>query len=252
MTTPLRVASFNIRTSRGPDGLNAWRFRRRRALAAIRRLNADVTGLQEVRPDQLGFLRQALPDSSLIGEGRDADGGGENALVVVRPPWRVDGADTRWLSAEPDRPGSKGWDAGLPRVATITELSHGAARVVVANTHLDHQGVQARVEGMRLIVEWLSGYDAPGVVLGDLNEVPGSAVTQVLVDAGYLDALPADAGGTEHSFTGARDRKRIDHIFVAPSIRVRRGWVDYGPGRPVPRWRLPSDHWPVAADLELP
>lgn len=252
MTTPLRVASFNIRTSRGADGWNSWPLRRRRALAVIRRLDADVTGLQEVRPDQLAYLTRVLPDRTLVGDGRDADGGGEHALVAVRSPWRIGASRTRWLSDEPDRPGSKGWDAGLPRVATAVELSHGPARVAVVNTHLDHQGARARVEGVRLIVDWLSALPIPGVVLGDLNEVPDSDVTRVLTDAGYVDALPPDAGGTEHSFTGARDRKRIDHIFVAPSITVRRGWVDYGPAATPSRRRLPSDHWPVVADLELP
>jgi endonuclease/exonuclease/phosphatase family metal-dependent hydrolase len=67
-----RVASFNIRTSRGRDGRNRWRRRRETCLAAIRGFAADVAGLQEVRPDQLEDLRRAFPVATVVGPGVEA------------------------------------------------------------------------------------------------------------------------------------------------------------------------------------
>jgi endonuclease/exonuclease/phosphatase family metal-dependent hydrolase len=68
-----------------------------------------------------------------------------------------------------------------------------------------------------------------------------------LTAAGFADPLPLDAGGTEHSFTGATDRKRIDFVLAGPGVSVTAARIDH----PRPFGRLPSDHWPVLADVEL-
>jgi len=243
----LRVASFNIRTSRARDGANGWRRRRDVCLTAIREFSADVVGLQEVRPDQLADLRRAFPAATIVGAGRDADGGGEHASVLVAPGgWHVESSETRWLSPSPTHAGSQGWDAGLPRVVTLVRLRRGAASLGVANTHFDHQGALARERSAGLIAGWLNHEpERPWVVLGDLNEVPGSPPLRMLTDAGYTDVLPPDAGGTEHAFTGATDRSRIDYVLIGPGIDVSAAWISHHR----PQARLPSDHWPVLADL---
>lgn len=247
MAEQLRVASFNIRTSRGRDGANRWRRRRDACLAAIRELSADIVGLQEVRPDQLDDLRHAFPAATILGAGRDADGGGEHASVLIQPGgWMVESSETRWLSPIATRPGSRGWDAALTRVATLVRLRRGAARLGVANTHFDHRGTVARACSATLIAEWLDEErDRPWVVLGDLNDDPSSPPLRLLADAGYTDTLPLDAGGTEHAFTGATDRTRIDYVLTGPGVEVRAAGISHHR----PGGRLPSDHWPVLADL---
>jgi endonuclease/exonuclease/phosphatase family metal-dependent hydrolase len=82
-------------------------------------------------------------------------------------------------------------------------------------------------------------------VLGDLNAPPGSPPLRLLADAGYADALPPNAGGTEHAFTGATDRTRIDYVLTGPGVQVAAAWI----GHDRPAGRLPSDHWPVLADV---
>ena len=158
----------------------------------------------------------------------------------------VESSDTRWLSPTPTRPGSRGWDANLARVVTLVRLRRGATRLGVANTHFDHQGPVARERSAALIVEWLDQErELPWVVLGDLNDQPGSAPLRVLAAAGYTDALPPDAGGTEHAFTGAIDHTRIDFVLAGPGVEVSAAWISHDR----PHGRLPSDHWPVLADL---
>lgn len=249
MAEQLRAASFNIRSSRAPDGRNRWRRRRDVCVAAIRDLSADVVGMQEVRPDQLADLRRAFPAATILGTGRDADGGGEHASVLIAPGgWLVESSETRWLSATPTRPGSRGWDADLPRVLTLVRLHRGAARLGVANTHFDHRGAVAREHSAALIAEWLTDEaDRPWVVLGDLNAVPDSPPLRLLADAGYTDALPVDAGGTEHTFSGSTDRTRIDYVLTGPGVSVSAAWISHH----CPQGRLPSDHWPVLADLMI-
>jgi endonuclease/exonuclease/phosphatase family metal-dependent hydrolase len=247
LTEQLRVASFNIRTSNGRDGRDRWRRRRAACIAAIHGFSADIVGLQEVRPDQLEDLRHAFPRAPIVGAGRDEDGGGEHANILVPSGrWHVESNETRWLSPEPSRPGSRGWDAELPRVVTLARLRCGTTRLGVANTHFDHRGAAAREGSAALIADWLDQErELPWVVLGDLNDVPDSPPLRVLADAKYTDALRPDAGGTEHAFTGATDRTRIDYVLAGPGVRVAAAWISHDR----PQGRLPSDHWPVLADL---
>lgn len=259
----LRVATFNIRNSSAADGDDSWVLRREAAAAAIEALAADVVGLQEVLPDQLEYLRERFAQYEIVGVGRDDGvGAGEHSVVMVAPgDWQLESHETRWLSAEPAMPGSVGWDADLPRIATLARLQHtggalqpasGAAQrtsVGIVNTHYDHLGEIARVESSKLIDRWtLAEPDRHWVVLGDLNAEPGSAPLKALTGAGWLDAVPADAGGTFHDFLGtAPQSERIDHILIGKSWRV----VDAKVADHRPAGRLPSDHWPVVATLEL-
>ena len=248
----LRVATFNIRNSSAPDGDNAWPVRREATVSAIKALDAEVVGLQEVLPDQLDYLRDQFAGWQLVGAGRD-DGvhAGEHSVVLIRPgDWQVESDETRWLSAEPSTPGSVGWDAHLTRIATLVRLTHAdGTRVGVANTHYDHAGEIARVESSRLLAQWIA--EEPTlhwILMGDLNATPDSAPLKALTAAGLLDAVPATEGGSEHGdFTGATDLDRIDHILTDDSWRV----VDAHVSHYRPDGRLPSDHWPVVATLEL-
>ena len=248
MAERLRVASFNIRTSRGRDGRNRWWRRRDICLAAIRGLAADIVGLQEVRPIQLAALRRSFRDATIVGAGRDADGRGEHASVLIQNGgWIVESSETRWLSATPDRPGSIGWDARLTRIVTLVRLRRGTTTLGLANTHFDFTA-SAKQRSAALIVRWLAEEaDRPWIVLGDLNSVPDSPPLRLLADAGYVDPFPADAGGTHHAFTGATDRTRIDYVLAGPGVRITNAWISHDR----PRGRLPSDHWPVVADVTI-
>jgi endonuclease/exonuclease/phosphatase family metal-dependent hydrolase len=247
MADRIRVASFNIHTSNGWDGRNHWTLRRRACAAAIRGFEADVVGLQEVRPNQLAYLRSAFPQATIVGAGRDADGGGEHASVLVASEgWQVESSETRWLSETPDRAGSRGWGADLPRVVTLVKLRRDTTVLGVANTHFDHASKQARERSASLLAEWLLlERDRPWVVLGDLNAKPNSTPLRTLAAASFTDTLSRDAGGTEHAFTGSKDRTRIDYVLIGPGVQVSSAWIAH----PRPDGRLPSDHWPVLADL---
>jgi endonuclease/exonuclease/phosphatase family metal-dependent hydrolase len=240
----LRVATFNIRNSSAPDGDDSWPVRREATVAAIEELAADVVGLQEVLPDQLDYLRERFSGWGIVGAGRD-DGlaAGEHSVVMVRPgSWTVASYETRWLSPTPEMPGSVGWDADLTRIATLVRIESADQQVGVLNAHYDHLGEVARLESSRLLDQWATP-DHPWILMGDLNAEPGSPPLKVLTDAGWIDTLPADAGGTFHDFTAVAD-ERIDHILIKQLDVVEAAVSHHRPGG-----RLPSDHWPVVATL---
>lgn len=243
----LRVASFNIRRAHAWEVRRGWWSRRPAVVSVIRGLAADVVGVQEARPRQVRDLRRAFPSAVVVGAGRDRDGGGEHTPVLVDSRVLTVASDeTWWLSDSPHVAGSVGWDAALPRIATLVRVAHGVKRIGIVNTHLDASGALARQHGAHMIAERIASEpDRAWVVVGDFNDVAGSPPLRAFTDAGLTDALAHVAGGTEHGYTGALDRTRIDHILVGPGIDVVAAHID----RARPRGRLASDHWPVVADL---
>ena len=118
-------------------------------ITLARGLNFDVVAKGVETHAQRDFLAEKLPGYAVFSAGRD-DGkdAGESAAVFYRKERfeKLDGGHF-WLSETPDVPGSKGWDAALPRVATWVRLKDRAAPdrppVLFLNTHLDHRGAAA-------------------------------------------------------------------------------------------------------------
>ena len=213
-----RVASYNIRNGRAFDWGNSWPLRRSATAATIEHVAADIVGLQEVYRFQYRWLHKRLVGFAGTWAGRNQDGrAGEGCPILVR-------------SAR----------------ATIAKVTVDGATLQVVNTHLDSRSVEHRRASVDQLVTWLDPA-LPRAVLGDFNVDPDDAVFTPLLEAGLSHALPPDAGGSDHRFTGATDGRRLDHILVSDDITVVHAEV----ARPQPGGRLGSDHWPVVADLRL-
>lgn len=269
----IRAVSFNIRFAGNQTGERSWAERLPLVVAAIRATDADVLGLQEAERRQINDLLEALPEYAFAGVGRD-DGrdGGEFSPILYRHA-RFDLLDQRtfWFSETPERPGSRGWGANLPRICTTALLLEVSTnrRLRVFNVHLDHQSDYSRLRSVELLAQAIFDtrqIGTPVAVLGDFNAQPDSPALGYLVgrrrtatdDAnrsipaspGLLDALtalpPADQqAGTFHNFTGTAQGQRIDHVLVDRSIRVRSAFID----RSSEGGRFPSDHFAVGAVL---
>jgi endonuclease/exonuclease/phosphatase family metal-dependent hydrolase len=244
----LRVATFNIRNGRAFDGWNSWPFRRTATLEAIRSLDADVIGLQEAFGFQLRWLARRLPGYDVAGVGRSRRSRGEHCPVLVRSSRaRVVEHSTRWFGPTPERPGTRLPGAAFPRIVTTAVLDVDGTTVHVVNTHLDARSPENRRAALTQVAAAVDP-SRPTIVMGDLNAAPTDPELAPLLDAGLRPALGSGAGGTNHDFSGRTDGRRIDHIFVSDHVRVvHADVVVVRPGG-----RLPSDHWPVVAQLQLP
>ena len=236
MTDTLVVASFNIRNGRAFDGWNSWPFRRGATAAALRALDADVVGLQEVYRFQLRYLLRKVPGYKAAGSGRNRGGDGEHTPVLVRG--RVLAHATRWFDVD---------GARFPRIATTARVEVGGNELTFTSTHLDERSAARRRESAAQLLRWLADVEGPHVIAGDFNDTLDDTMFTTFADAGFRSALPDDAPGTTHHFTGRTDGRRIDHILVSPSIEV----LDAAVVTDRPDERLPSDHWPVVARLRL-
>ncbi len=123
-----------------------------------------------------------------------------------------------------------------------------------AVTHLDHLGHEARLEQAKILAEWFGRRPGPRVLMGDFNDVPGSAVHRVLTapETGLRDTWQAllrgedEASMTHHNFFGVPQQCRMDWVLASPEFRV----IDAVVVRANREGRYPSDHFPYAVELD--
>jgi endonuclease/exonuclease/phosphatase family metal-dependent hydrolase len=225
----------------------------------LRRHAPDLFGVQEAQDVQINYLTQELPHYRSIGVGRD-DGvtRGEYAAIFYNAeryiPLRH---ETFWLSETPSLPGSLGWDANNIRICTWGEFQRRGSTdsVFCFNTHLDHMGLQAQLEGTRLILHKIAQVagDRPVILTGDFNCTPGSAPYKLITEGEEVVRMddahaisrtpPTGPQWTFHGFTPP-GQKIIDFIFVRNMTVNSFAFVD-------DHWdgRYPSDHLPVMAEF---
>ena len=255
----LRVMTFNVRLQTDSDDENDWPERRDIAASMIRFHQADIIGVQEAYRGMIGDLEQRLPGYGWVGVGT-IDGGAEGAFNPIF--WRRSRLEllrweTLWLSETPNVPGA-GWDAEFSRTATCAvfrEMTSGET-IHVFNTHFDHAGANARVKSAGLLAVQVSilPEDARVVVLGDFNCNGASEPVQALLHGTTLsnarDISLHGHHGPSGSFTGFAGPQytgpALDHIFVRGVTVQQHGTLpDHFDGR------LPSDHFPVLAEILL-
>ena len=260
----INVMSFNIRLPHTGDGIHFWDHRRPHAVSIIRYHEIDLMGLQEAFRRQLDELISDLPEYDWFGVCR-TDGtnhpspDNEFSAILYRKNRfeRLDG-NTFWLSQTPDKTGSVGWDAALPRIVTWAKFSDRQTGKIFFhfNTHFDHIGDTARHESAKLLVnqiERIAG-NAPVIITGDFNcgetDLPYLTITS---DSTFRDAInssktphhgPAATFASNFQITGLIDH-RIDFIFANKQIEVLRHAIlsDSWKGN------LASDHLPVVAEV---
>ncbi len=261
---PIRVMTFNIRLNTPADSTNAWPNRKDLAARLIQFHDADLVGMQEALPDQVTDLADRLPDFGWIGVGRD-DGksGGEYCPIFYRKNrFRILENGTFWLSETPDSV-SRGWDAACNRIVTWAKFKdrNSNQTFYLFNTHLDHLGQIARRESALLIKRRIRSVAKkfPVVLIGDFNATPDSEPIRILltpepawhlIDSKWISKLPHY--GPSYTFTGFDPTPKpswdpIDYIFVTPDVNV----VKHATLSDIQDGHLPSDHYPVFAEIEL-
>lgn len=251
----LKVMTYNIRYDNPGDGVNQWSNRKEKVADLIRSHDPDLVGLQEVLIHQLRDLATLLPEFDYYGIGRD-DGkekGEFSAIFVRRKRLEVLKDSTFWLSPTPDVPGSKGWDALLPRVATWVHLrdKESQKEIRYLNTHFDHRGVLARTKSAELILKYLepiSRKKIPLIMTGDLNVERDTETFRVLTASKLLlDSKPKNNNDPTACGFEVANRKcvGIDYVLHSKETKLKTYKVlNDNDGK-----YYPSDHLPVVVEL---
>jgi endonuclease/exonuclease/phosphatase family metal-dependent hydrolase len=255
----LKVATYNLRMDTPADSANAWSYRKEAVKALIRYHDFDLVGTQE------GFLHQLqdiceLPGYAYIGAGRDdgKDAGEHSAILYKTDKFTVVESGNFWLRETPDTPGL-GWDATCcNRICSWARFHENGsgAEFYFFNVHFDHQGVVARQESGKLMIQKITeiAADSPVIVTGDFNSTPETeqikALSAFLSDSrSVTEQSPYGPKGTfNRRFSNPIGDNRIDYIFVNAAFHVNKYAVltDY---RVFPFY--PSDHQPVVVELSL-
>ncbi|KAF9542571.1 hypothetical protein EC957_001864 [Mortierella hygrophila] len=257
----IRLYTHNIRYATSYPFKNElpWSHRAPLVIASIRlhtRHNPQsLICLQEVLHSQLLDILEGLgPEWAHVGVGRD-DGqkAGEYSPILFRYSiWAIEKVKSIWLSETPEVP-SKGWDGSNKRILTSVLLRHWETGVVVLglNTHLDDQGVVARLESGKIILKHIAEQQ---------QHTPDEEAYKHLTTASSsLRDLRNTVGkseryGHDNTFTGFEsrpvDQKRIDFLFLSKGG----GWKLDGYGVLETRFEdgvFSSDHRPVVGDVSL-
>ena len=251
----IKVISYNVRVNNEGDGENKWDLRKHASIAMIRDEKPTIFGLQEAKPEQMQYLVENLPEYGHIGVGReDGVSSGEHMTIFyLKEQVELLDGGTFWLSETPEEP-SMGWDAACKRTCTWTKLKMKSTgkEFVYMNTHLDHVGIEARKQGLALIVERANEIVPEGTVFltADFNALTTNPIfddlKSVMKDA-REEAPVTDRRGTYNGWNKENVNNPdcvIDHIFYraaeAHSFRVL---CDKNYGAP-----YISDHYPVVME----
>jgi endonuclease/exonuclease/phosphatase family metal-dependent hydrolase len=253
---PIRFMTFNIRfdTILDAESGNRWAARAASVVELLHSQRPDVVGFQEALKPQLADLTVALPHHRGVGRPRDVGDTAEYVpLFFDARRFELEEHGDFWLSPTPDVEGSRGWDTDVPRHCTWTRLKErgSSARFAVFNTHLDVKGSVARLEAAKLIVARIAiAPELPSVVMGDLNATEDADPLATFRGAGFRDTFreihpEAVDVQTVHQYTELSGSRKIDYIMCD------RRWQVLGADiiRDVAAGRLPSDHFPVSAEL---
>lgn len=252
----MRIATFNILNGRSPadDRVDVERFR-----TAIRGLDADLLGLQEVDRNQprsqhtdltavaaeaMGARHQLFvaalsgtPGSTWSAATGDEPRDSAAYGIAFLSRYDVLGWQVVRLPAAPVRVPHRvrghplpAWVRDEARVAVITRLDGPKGRLDVVTTHLSFLRPWNYRQLRRLMAALPPGQSHPTVLLGDLNMGPRPA--------GRLTGMRPLASGP--TFPAGAARVQIDHILASGTLGPARGQVV----------ELPmSDHRALVADI---
>ncbi|MEY9484376.1 endonuclease/exonuclease/phosphatase family metal-dependent hydrolase [Streptomyces calvus] len=243
---PLRVATYNIHAGAGQDQV----FDLDRTAAALRDLDADVIGLQEV--DVHWGARSDFVDEARALAGKldmrvffapiydldPATPGGERrqygvAVLSRHPVLDAENHEITRLSTQTSDP----VPVLTPGFAEVVVNVRGA-RVHVYSTHLDYRSdPSVREAQVADMLDVLAADRGPKVLVGDFNAEPTAPELAPLWTK-LRDAAPG-GGGT---YPALDPVKRIDLVTVSPGVTI-------SGARTVAS--TASDHRPVVADLLL-
>jgi endonuclease/exonuclease/phosphatase family metal-dependent hydrolase len=250
------VGTFNLRYDNPRDTGNLWVNRAPVVANLIRFHDFDIFGTQEGLKNQLDDVSNALPQYTRYGAGRD-DGkekGEHSAVYFKKDRFTLLNKGDFWLSQTPEKP-SLGWDATCcNRICSWVYLrdKKSGKRFYFFNAHFDHQGMQARRESGKLILEKIKQIagTAPVIFTGDLNGDQKSewyltlANSDLLKDTFKETPHPYANNASFNAFGASVHRNEIiDHIFVTKHFKVSK----WGILTDTYHGKFPSDHFPVLA-----
>jgi endonuclease/exonuclease/phosphatase family metal-dependent hydrolase len=237
----IRILTYNVHSCRGTDG----RRDPARIAEVVARCKPDIAALQEV---DVGRARSGGVDQAhLIAAHLSMKAHFHPALHLEQEQY-----GDAILTALPARLVRAGPlpSIGEPRGAIWVSVDVGGAQLQVINTHLGLRRRERAAQVAALLGPgWLGSAecrDAPAVLVGDFNTVPGALAYRNLARHGR-DAQLHAATRAKATFPSWLPMLRLDHIFVGEGVEAVETQVLADRLA-----RRASDHLPLVATLAVP
>ncbi len=256
----VKIVSYNIRNQWTGDGINAFIHRAGLIYDKINEEMPDVVAFQECTPKIMELMEKMFPEYAFFGQYRSVNYWGEGLFVAVKKAaWTVISYETFWISPTPYIPGSRfPIQSDCPRICNVVQIrsKENGKMMRIFNIHLDHISDEARIEGMKCVLEKLEEFNAraelPAVILGDFNAGPECSTIKYCNEYKKtpLCDVTADIPLTYNGFNGVfiPQWEKIDYIYVTEKLAGActgvRVWDDCHAGIYL------SDHYPVCAEFE--
>lgn len=256
----LRVATLNVHYIFDGQQRLAWEPRADAVVAALRAIDADIVGFQEMETfaggssnasnRQLDTIRAAFDQYRVVAAGDPSRFPNTQPLLVRSERFTVLREGFFFFSPEPDRLYSRQWNGRPSYYAVWAELHDraSATTLFVVNLHLDHSSVANRVRSTRLVRDRVGSLAASAdalVIMGDFNS-PGVGRPRRLARDLDLSVAPRN-GASFHFNRGVHLVPAVDHIVYSASLQLHGSATVRA--RPDGVW--PSDHHPVLADFTI-
>lgn len=267
----LHVMSMNLRCDLSgllpeeggtrPGDPDHWPDRRPALIELLARERPALLGVQEALHGQLSALEEALPGHRRIGYGREGGSRGEHVAVLYDAErFEVLAWDQTWLSDIPEVIGSRTWGHEVTRIVVQVHLRDSVTgrKLLMVNTHFDHESEEARVRSAHVLAGIVGGSPLPTVVTGDFNAAAhGSEAYRLLVTDGPLvdtwhaaSSQLTPAWGTFLDYASpVEGAERIDWILTSDDIATASAAINVSTSV---EGRSHSDHAAVQALLDLP
>lgn len=249
----LKIISQNVMCW-GIENLSSVKIRKPLLSSVFKNHGADIIGMQEVTEEWEKIFDQELKDFGKLLIYR-----GKNDREAVPIYWKKDRLDVLdkgyfWLSETPEKE-SLGWDAACLRITCWIMFRERKTNkeFTFVNTHLDHRGEKAQINGLQLIFDFIKnkfGDGIPLILTGDFNAVPGSETIKkadsLLNDSRNI-AENTTSGITYHGYRN-ENQKIIDYIYLSRGIKCKKFEIIKeldAFGRPQ------SDHYGIMAETEI-
>ena len=248
----MRVMSVNLRYDNPEDGEYIWANRFPAMKLIWEQIEADLVGIQEGLPHQISDLKKAFPVFNYIGKGRDKNGKGEHVGIFFnKNKFTLLNEGHFWLSETPDIPGSQSYGSAAPRMATWVILKYKGEKLLVLNTHLDHESQEARKRGIEIICDFIkNNIEVDGIILtGDLNVSPDSDLINNMLKCASLKDVFQTKNKSAPTYHGFSNNALIICDYILASNHFKLGSCEIV--KTQHNGVYPSDHYPLYCDIKI-
>lgn len=251
----ITIMSANVRCY-APDDLfkKSWFYRADLIRNNIDDVKPDIIGFQEVTWMHYGYLQDIMRGYDSVIMYRDNFILSEGCPIFYRTDkFELIDKNSFWLSETPEVM-SKDWNSACYRVCSYVKLRqlNTNKEFVVFNTHLDHVSDEARINGIKVVLDKINELgDVPAYLMGDLNAKPNSktlkSVYEFFEDGQVVADITTD-GATYQKWGEKLNSERIDYIVASIG---ETNIYEYGIVDTLYDGVYPSDHFPIYIKTSL-